>query len=211
MCHSACVTEAPTAYQAVPTPDERERLQRKWYWYDWANSAYATTVAAVLISPYLTAVAKEAACPGIADGETCHTNLDVLGVGIAPGSLAPFTVTVSTLLSAIVLIFVGAVADRSTRPTRLLGGFAWAGALTACLMFFISGTNWQPGVALIIVSNLCFGASLIVYDALLVRLAPPDDRDRVSSRGWACTCACALSNRLRHSCCASVWMAPGAT
>jgi UMF1 family MFS transporter len=41
------------------------------------------------------------------------------------------------------------------------------------------------GVVLLIVANLCLGASLIVYDALLIRISPPDDRDRVSSRGWA--------------------------
>ncbi|MDF8266217.1 MFS transporter [Luteipulveratus flavus] len=179
------MTEADTAYAQDLEPASREYLQRRWYWYDWANSAYATTIAAVLIAPYLTAVAKEAACPGIADGETCRTNLDVLGIGIAPGSLAPFTITVSTLLSALVLIFVGGIADRSERPTRLLGAFAWTGAASACLVYFIAGTSWQLGVVLIIVSNLCFGASMVVYDALLVRIAPPDDRDRVSSRGWA--------------------------
>ncbi|AKU18985.1 MFS transporter [Luteipulveratus mongoliensis] len=173
------------AYAQTLTPSEQDHLQRRWYWYDWANSAYATTIAAVLISPYLTAVAKESACPGIEDGQTCHTNLNVLGVGIAPGSLAPFTITVSTLISAVVLIFIGAVADRSEHPTRLLGIFSWAGALTACMMFFISGTNWQLGVVLIILANVFFGASMIVYDALLIRIAPPDDRDRVSSRGWA--------------------------
>lgn len=173
---------------AVVTDLSHERTrahQRAWGWYDWANSAYVTTTGTVLISPYLTAVARAAACPDLADGEVCRESLSVLGVPVAVGSLAPYTITLATIVSALVLVFVGAIADRSPRPTRLLGGLAWTGSLAAMAMFFLSGTNWQLGVALVIVANLCLGASTVVYDALLVRVAHPDDRDRVSSRGWA--------------------------
>ncbi len=162
-----------------------EHYRRSWYWYDWANSAYVTTTATVLFTPYLTAVAESAACPDLADGDTCRTNLQILGVGISPGSLAPFTVTVATIVSAIALIFVGAIADRSPRPARLLGAFAGVGAVAAAMMALVKGTNWQLGVVLLIVATLCLGASLVVYDSLLCRIASPDDRDKVSSRGWA--------------------------
>jgi MFS transporter, UMF1 family len=174
------------SHEAGAAPaDATARHQRSWYFYDWANSAYVTTTSTVLFAPYLTAVAKKAACPELTGDAVCRTNLDVLGIPVAPGSLVPYTLTVSTIISALVLIFIGAVADRSPRPTWLLGGFAWAGAAAACLMFFVAGSNWQLGVLLLIVANLCLGASLIVYDALLIRISAPDDRDRVSSRGWA--------------------------
>ena len=164
-------------------PETRE--QRAWYWYDWANSAYVTTTATVLMSPYLTSVAEEAACPGLPDGQDCTTNLSVLGIPVAPGSLWFFTVTFTTILSAVVLIFIGAVADRSARPTRLFGGFAWAGALAASLMFFVAGTNWQLGAVLVVVAGICLGSSLVIYDSILCRIANENERDRVSSKGWA--------------------------
>ncbi|QGN57306.1 MFS transporter [Nostocoides sp. HKS02] len=173
---------APTT---AATWEGNEHYRRPWYWYDWANSAYVTTTATVLFAPYLTAVAEKAACPHLATGATCETNLQVLGLGISPGSVAPFTITAATIVSAVVLIFVGAIADRSPRPARVLGLFAWAGALAACLMALVQGTNWQLGVLLLIVANLCLGASLVVYDSILCRIASPDDRDTVSSRGWA--------------------------
>lgn len=159
--------------------------QRAWGWYDWANSAYVTTTATVLISPYLTSIARESVCPDLAEGAECAEMLNVLGVPIAVGSLAPYTITLATIVSALVLLFVGAVADRSQRPTRLMGGFAWAGSLAAMAMFFLSGTNWQLGVLLMVIATMCLGASTVIYDALLVRIAEPDDRDKVSSRGWA--------------------------
>lgn len=162
-----------------------ERYRKSWYWYDWANSAYVTTTATVILGPYLTAVAKKAACPGLAEGAKCTENLHVLGVSVDPGSLYFYTATIATIISAIVLIFVGAIADRSPRPARLLGGFAWLGSLAATLMFFVSGSNWQLGVVLMIIATLSLGASLVVYDSVLCRIASPDDRDKVSSRGWA--------------------------
>lgn len=176
-----------TSQVAAPAGIEPQngRFRRSWYWYDWANSAYVTTTATVLLGPYLTSVAKEAACPGLAEGARCTTDLSVLGVPVDPGSLVPYTVTAATILSAIVLIFVGAIADRSPRPARLLGGFAWAGSLAACFMFFLVGSNWQLGVGLMMVAAVCLGSAQVVYDSLLCQIASPDERDSVSSRGWA--------------------------
>jgi UMF1 family MFS transporter len=159
--------------------------QRAWYWYDWANSAYVTTTLTVLMAPYLTVIAKKAACPTLPSDVACHTNLAVIGLSIDPGSLVFYVLTFSTVLSAILLIFVGALADRSPRPVRLFGLFAWAGAGAASAMFLVSGDNWRLGVLLLIVANLCLGSSLVIYDSLLCRIATADERDRVSSRGWA--------------------------
>ncbi len=159
--------------------------QRAWYWYDWANSAYVTTTLTVLMAPYLTVVAKKAACPTLPSDVACHTNLAVSGLSIDPGSLVFYVLTVSTVLSALLLIFIGALADRSPRPVRLFAISAWAGAGAACAMFLVSGDNWRLGVLLLIFANLCLGSSLVVYDSLLCRIASPDERDRVSSRGWA--------------------------
>jgi len=159
--------------------------QRAWYWYDWANSAYVTTTLTVLMAPYLTVIAKKAACPTLPSDLACHTNLHVIGIPVDPGSLVFYVLTFSTIVSAIVLIFIGALADRSPKPVRLFATFAWSGAAAATAMFLVSGNSWALGVVLLVFANLCLGSSLVIYDSLLCRIANPDDRDRVSSRGWA--------------------------
>ncbi len=169
--------------RAPKSPETRE--QKSWYWYDWANSAYVTTTATVLFAPYLTSVATAAACPDLVDGQRCAATLSVLGIPVSPGSLVAYTATFSTIISAIFLIFVGAIADRSPHPTKLFAIFAWTGALAATLMCLVTGTNWQLGVLLFVIANICLGSSLVIYDSLLVRIASPNDRDRVSSKGWA--------------------------
>ncbi len=157
-------------------PIARRREQRAWYFYDWANSAFSTTIAGVLFAPYLISVAEEAAV---------DNRIDVLGLSVAPGALPSFTITASTLLSAFLLPLLGAVADRTARKKELLAGFAWVGAAFAALLFFVQGDNWQLGVVAFIVANLCFGAAAVFNDAILCLVAEEDERDRVSSRGWA--------------------------
>ena len=157
-------------------PLARRREQRAWYWYDWANSAYVTTVTTVLFAPYLIAIAKEAAV---------DDRISVLGLSVAPGSLPSYIITFSTLLSALILPPLGALADRTARKKELLAGFAWAGAASASLLFFVTGDNWALGAVAVIVANLCLGASVVVNDSILCLIADEEERDRVSSRGWA--------------------------
>ena len=160
--------------------------QRAWFFYDWANSAFITTVATVLIGPYLTTVAERAACGYVGSAEQpCREHLSVLGLSVSAGSLVFYVITASTLISAFVLPFVGAIADRVASRRRLMGRLAWSGAFCTGLLFFVTGTNWQLGCILLLVSNILYGASLVVYDALLIDVAEPDERDRISSRGWA--------------------------
>lgn len=159
--------------------------QRAWYFYDWANSAYVTTTATVILGPYLTSLANNAACPDLAEGQLCSTPVSLLGLQVLPGAVHPFLVTISTIITTVALLLVGVIADRSRHPQWWLGGLAWVGAAAASAMFLLAGDNWQLGAVLMIVANLCIGSSQVIYDGILVRIAPPDDRDRVSSRGWA--------------------------
>ncbi|WP_369052362.1 MFS transporter [Kineococcus terrestris] len=161
------------------------RERRAWYVYDWANSGYVTTTQTVLFAPYLTVVARRAACPSLPDGQVCRQTLSVLGLPVAPGSLALYAITVATLLSALVLPLVGALADRVRRPARLLGAFAWTGAAAASAMVALGGDRWWLGILLVLVATVSLVCSLVVYDALLCEVSPPERRDATSSRGWA--------------------------
>lgn len=164
----------------------RRREQRSWYVYDWANSAFVTTVGTVLIGPYLTAVATASACPDLADGEDCTGTVALLGVfDVSPNSLVAFLISISTVVIAVLLPFVGAVADRSSRKRVLMARLGWAGAAFATALFLVTGTSWALGATLLVLANACLAASLTVYDAILVDVATMDERDGVSSRGWA--------------------------
>ena len=75
--------------------------------------------------------------------------------------------------------------DRSARKKWHMAGFAWAGACCASLLFFMQGENWQLGAVAIVLSSVLAGCSLVSYSAILCDISTEDERDRVSSRGWA--------------------------
>jgi MFS transporter, UMF1 family len=165
-------------------PLARARQQRAWNWYDWANSAYYTTVLSVLFAPYMITVAGRAAgCPD--PDETCDRTVGVMGLHLAAGSLPFYLTSFATIASAFVLPVVGAFVDRSAHKKWHMAGFAWAGSLFTALLFFLRGDDWQLGAVCIVLSSVLGGCSLVSYYAILVDISTEDERDRVSARGWA--------------------------
>lgn len=152
------------------------RTQRSWYLYDFANSAFSTTVVTVFLGPYLTELAQ-----GQSDTDGFIT---VLGIPMAAESLFPYTISLSVLLQVITLPIVGALADHVKSRTNLLGFFALLGSLSTMLMYFITADTYQLGAALLVIANVAFGSSIVVYNSYLPDIASPDQRDAVSSKGW---------------------------
>jgi MFS transporter, UMF1 family len=163
----------------------RAREQKAWNWYDWANSAYYTTVLSVLFAPFMITVAGRAAGCGDSADDTCSKTVDVLGLHLAAGSLPFYLISFATIVSAFVLPPVGALADRSGRKKLHMAAFAWAGSFFAALLFLMRGDHWQLAAFAIVMSSILGGCSLVSYYAILVDISTEDERDRVSSRGWA--------------------------
>jgi UMF1 family MFS transporter len=149
-----------------------------WYFYDFANSAFTTSVVTVFFGPYLTSVAKHAAVNG---------HLHVFGLSIHPGSWFSFCVSASVIIQVLLLPVIGAIADASHRKRLLLGTTAFLGAAATSALSVVQhdATSYLTGAALFIIANAFFGASIVVANSFLNDIAPPDERDAVSSRGWA--------------------------
>ncbi|WP_089403822.1 MFS transporter [Geodermatophilus saharensis] len=163
--------------EAAPADPALRRERFGWYSYDWAMSVFNTSVTTVFLGPYLTGVAEDAAG---ADGR-----LPFLGLSIPPGSWFSYVLSFSVVLQVVVLPLTGAVADRTGRKRQLLGALAGLGALAATCLFFVADGRYLLGAALFVVANVAFGAATVVYYSWLPDLASPDERDAVSSRGWA--------------------------
>ncbi|MFH8451742.1 MFS transporter [Streptomyces fungicidicus] len=163
-----------------PAPDEaagRRREQRGWYFYDWACSVYSTSVLTVFLGPYLTSVAEAAAD---ADGF-----VHPLGIPVRAGSFFPYAVSLSVILAVVVMPLVGAAADRTGRKKPLLAAAAYTGAAATAGMFFLDGERYLLGGVLLVVANAAQSVAMMLYNSYLPQIAPPEERDAVSSRGWA--------------------------
>ncbi|GLX52307.1 MFS transporter [Streptomyces hygroscopicus subsp. hygroscopicus] len=164
------------AEAADETADLR-RQQRGWYFYDWAYSVYSASVLTVFIGPYLTSVAEHAAD---ADGY-----VHPLGIPVRAGSFFAYSVSLSVILAVVAMPLVGSAADRTGRKKPLLAAAAYTGAAATAGMFFLDGDRYLLGGVLLVVANAAAAVGAMLYNSYLPQIAPPEDRDAVSSRGWA--------------------------
>lgn len=162
---------------SAPINDRREIFG--WAMYDWANSAFSTTVGTVFLGPYVASLAATAA-EAYSDGMARF-----LGIPVAPDSFLAYCVSFSVFMQVLFLPILGAIADYSHLRKRMMQIFASIGAVTTILMFFITGDLWWLGGVLFIIANLSFGAAIVFYNAYLPDIASEEERDRVSSYGWA--------------------------
>ncbi|HRH46695.1 MAG TPA: MFS transporter [Pyrinomonadaceae bacterium] len=147
-----------------------------WMLYDWANSAYFTTVIGVLIGPYLLSLAQKAVGE---DGVV----LDLFFFNVTAKGLFSFCTAVSTISLVVFLPILGSIADYTHLKKRLMSVFCYVGVICGCLLFFITESYLLCSL-LIIVSNMAFAAANVFYNAFLIDITTEDKRDKISSYGY---------------------------
>lgn len=140
---------------------------RAWAMYDWANSAFATTIITAIFPVYFTAVAAA----GLSGAD-------------ATRRLAT-TTTVALAISAVLAPVLGAIADYAPVKKKLLGIFMMIGAIASAGLSLIYQGEWFAAALLFGLGNIGFAASLTFYDSLLPHIASEDEIDRVSTAGYA--------------------------
>jgi UMF1 family MFS transporter len=167
---------------AIPH-ESHERNDRReivgWLTYDWANSAFQTTVITVLAGPYLTALAQR----NVGKNGIVAT-LGPFG-SITALSLFPYCISVSVFLQVLLLPLLGAIADYSRAKKTLMVAFCYGGVAATCLLYFITGDRYLIGSVLLVVANFAFGVTIVLYNAFLNDITTTDRRDKVSSQGYA--------------------------
>nr|MDQ3322860.1 MFS transporter [Acidobacteriota bacterium] len=162
------------------TPQKNNRREIfGWLMYDWANSAFYTTIIAVLLGPYLTALAQ-----GHVGENGVIYSFGFLGA-VTAKNLFSLSITVSVFAQVLFLPILGGIADYSNLKKRMMAFFCYLGVVASCLLFFVTDANYLFGSALLIVSNLSFGAANVFYNAYLVDITTEDKRDFISSYGFA--------------------------
>jgi MFS transporter, UMF1 family len=140
---------------------------RAWAMYDWANSAYYTTIVAAVFPIYYQSVVA-------AD----------LPDAVATSRFA-WATTIAIMIVAFVAPLLGAIADYASLKKRMLAIFALVGALSAIALFWVERGDWGLALMLFVIGNIGVAGSIVFYESLLPHLVEPKDLDRVSSAGYA--------------------------
>jgi len=152
----------------VKDSKQYRRVVNAWCMYDWANSAFATTILAAVLPVYYSQVAGSTL-----SSEAKATAYWSLGLSI------------SLLIVAILSPILGTVSDVMRGKKRFLAVFAGLGILGTALLVVVTTGDWLLASILAILGRIGFNGSLTFYDALLPHVAEEGDRDRVSARGYA--------------------------
>jgi UMF1 family MFS transporter len=158
---------------SAPRPSLLDRLGlnrpelRAWAMYDWANSAFMTTIIAAVFPVYFAQVAAKGLDPNDATYKF---------------SLAT---TLALTFVALTAPPLGAVADFAAMKKRLLLLFQTIGVIATGAMVFIGEGDWKLALTLFVIGNIGVSGAFTFYDSLLPHIAKPGELDRVSSAGYA--------------------------
>ncbi|MDE0316307.1 MAG: MFS transporter [Candidatus Poribacteria bacterium] len=144
-----------------------------WCMYDWANSAYITTVGVALLPIYF------------AEGIVGKDGVLLFGATVSATALWGFMLGFAALLVFLFAPVLGAIADFSSAKKKFLLGFAYFGSLFATLLFLCKPGDVWLAVVLYICTQVCFIGGNVFYDAFLPHLASEDKLDSVSAKGFA--------------------------
>ena len=143
------------------------REKFSWSLYDWANSVFATTVLAGFFPLFF----KSYWAGDLDDA----TSTALLGTASS----------VAGLVIVLIAPLLGAIADLSHKKKLFLSIFALLGIISTSILFFISYGFWQWSLIIFSLSVIGFSGANIFYDSLLIDVSSNDDRNYVSSMGYA--------------------------
>ncbi len=138
-----------------------------WALYDWANSAFATTVMAVFFPVFF----RQYWSDGV------EATVTTFRLGLANGS--------ASLVVALMAPILGAIADRGGSRKGFLTVFAVLGVAATAGLFFVPAGGWSQAMAVYVVAMVGFSGSIVFYDSLMVDVASADEYDVVSALGYA--------------------------
>jgi UMF1 family MFS transporter len=140
---------------------------RAWAMYDWANSAFQTTIIAAIFPIYFHRVAAFGLPPAEAT------------------SRFAWATTIAILIVAMLAPLLGAIADYAAMKKKLLAVFVGVGVVATFAMYWIESGDWMFALTLFVIGNVGVAGSIVFYESLLPHLVSEAELDRVSSAGYA--------------------------
>jgi MFS transporter, UMF1 family len=138
-----------------------------WALYDWANSAFATTVMAGFFPVFL----QKFWSSGVASTVTT--------------SRLGFANAIAGAVIAVLAPILGAIADRGGRRKQFMLLWTLLGVGATAALFFVAQGQWFPALLLFVLGTIGFNGGVVFNDSLLLDVARPGELDRVSSFGYA--------------------------
>lgn len=157
-----------------------KKVVNAWAMYDWANSSYNLVITSTIFPAYFEAITGDG--NETTKGDTIH----FLGRDFVNTSLYNYALAFALLIVAFVSPLLSSIADYRGSKKNFLNFFLTVGSLACAGLFFFQGkADLGIGIGCMIVACIGYWASVVFYNSFLPEIAAPEDRDRVSAKGFA--------------------------
>ena len=148
-----------------------------WAMYDWANSVYNLVITSTIFPAYYEAVTSDGD-PNTVDKVT------IFGSTFINTSLYNYALGIAFVIVAIMSPLLSSIADYKGNKKQFLFFFCTMGSIACCSLYFFDSHNLMFGLLAVIIACIGFWSSLVFYNSYLPEIAAPEDRDRVSAKGF---------------------------
>jgi len=155
-----------------------KKVVNGWTMYDWANSVYNLVITSTIFPAYYEAVTG--------DGNE-NTLIDKIKIGsfeFSNTALYNYILAIAFVIVAILSPILSSIADYRGNKKQFLRFFCTMGSLACASLYFFDSNHIIGGLISVIVACVGFWGSLVFYNSYLPEIAAPEDRDRISARGF---------------------------
>ena len=152
-----------------------KKIQNGWAFYDWANSVYPLVITSAIFPIFY---------EGLTNGENGNT-VSFFGFELINTSLISFVSAASFLLISSFLPLLSGIADYMGNKKRFLQFFCYLGATSCMLLAFFNVENLELSLLAFFMASVGFWSSLVFYNAYLPEIAPVEEHDKLSAKGFS--------------------------
>ena len=156
-----------------------KRVVNGWAMYDWANSVYNLVITSTIFPAYFEAIT------GDSNEATTTDTVHFLGRDFVNTSLYNYSLAFAMLIVAVISPLLSSIADYRGNKKKFMNFFLTMGSFACASMFFFTKNTLGVGIGAMIIACVGFWASLVYYNSFLPEIAAPQDRDRISAKGFA--------------------------
>jgi len=153
-----------------------KKVIRGWAMYDWANSVYNLVITTTFFPIYFIAVTRE---------QFGGDMVTFLGLKFVNTSLYDYAIAAAYLFIALLYPVLTSIADTRGNKKAFMKFFCYMGAIGCALLYLFNGSNLWLGIICLMMASMGFVGSVVFYNAFLPEIAAPEDRDRVSAKGFS--------------------------
>ncbi len=155
-----------------------KKVVNGWAMYDWANSSYNLVITSTIFPAYFEAIAVD-------NKEISKTAVTFLGRQFENTALYNYALAFAMLIVAFISPLLSSIADYKGNKKNFMNFFLTMGSLACASMFFFDRSTLGLGIASVIIACVGFWGSVVFYNSFLPEIAAPEDRDRISAKGFA--------------------------